>query len=372
MHLEALFVEQRRPLMRRLQRMVGDPETAADLCQETFARAWRSAPRDAPAERQRGWLHRTAHNLALDELRRARLRDHGPLDQASWIARDVEPAERLAVREAVAALRPHDRFVLLLRFAAGLSHAEIGELLDVGEEAARKRATRARAAFTRAYRASRRTSPPTVLLLEAGLDPAPDVAWLERAGARVRPLHAERFRAELATADALVVSGGLQDIHPAAYGEPVLHAEGPLDLAGDLRDLRALREALAFGVPVIGICRGHQLLNVALGGTLQQELERSAEHRRDAHAIATFDGTRARSVVGRRALVGSRHHQAVGRLGRGLQPTARSRDGVIEAVELAGRRFAIGLQWHPELGPSAEAGDRVAAALVAAALERAA
>src|SRR3954447_22009391 len=81
MTFDATLIEQAGPLTRRLARMVGDRETAEDLRQETFARAWRSAPRTAHAPLVRAWLHRTATNLALDELRRRRRREHVPLHE---------------------------------------------------------------------------------------------------------------------------------------------------------------------------------------------------------------------------------------------------------------------------------------------------
>lgn len=370
MHLEALFLEQQRPLMGRLQRIVRDPEAAADLCQETFARALRSAPRDVPVECQRGWLHRTARNLAIDELRRDRRSAGQELDESTWLGPQADAAEQLHAREAMSALRPHDRFVLLLRFEAGLSHAEIGSLLDVGEDAARKRVARARDGLEAAFRESRGpVARPTVLLLRDAHDPAPYIAWLQCAGARVRALHTDRFRFELAAADALVLSGSTDDLHPGLYGEPVVAAEGALDLARDRRDLTAVREALVHGVPVVGVCRGHQLLNIALGGSLRQEVERAAEHRAESHGVATARATRMRGLVGRDAVVASGHHQAIRRIGRSIRPTAFSPDGVIESIELerVGGRLALGLQRHPEAPPSAIAGERVAAALERAA-----
>src|SRR4051812_39279106 len=143
--IEAIFHEQRQSLMARLQRILGDRETAADLCQETFVRAWRKAPAEATPEQHRGWLHRTASNLALDELRRRRLRHPAVLDEERWGGTDPEHVERLHAREAMSALTAHERLVLLLRFEAGLSHRELGALLDITEEAARKRVERARA-----------------------------------------------------------------------------------------------------------------------------------------------------------------------------------------------------------------------------------
>src|SRR4051794_30307404 len=107
--LETIFHEQQRPLMRRLVRMVVDRETAADLCQETFVRAWRKAPREATPDQHRGWLHTTASNLALDELRRRRLRTHAQLDDDLDAGRSDDTIERMHAREAMAALTPHER-----------------------------------------------------------------------------------------------------------------------------------------------------------------------------------------------------------------------------------------------------------------------
>jgi hypothetical protein len=100
-------------------------------------------PRDLPADRQAAWLHRTASNLAIDELRRRRLVEMAPLgERTDTGAPDTD--RDLAAREAMGRLTAHERLVLLLRFEAGLTHAEIGALLDVSPEAARKRVVRAR------------------------------------------------------------------------------------------------------------------------------------------------------------------------------------------------------------------------------------
>jgi putative glutamine amidotransferase len=372
--IEAIYHEQRRPLMRRLQRMVGDPETAADLCQETFVRAWRKAPRDAPAAQQRGWLHRTASNLALDELRRRRLRDHVVLDEQRDGRAGPDVAERLHAREAMARLTAHERLVLLLRFDAGLSHRELGALLEVSEEAARKRVERARAAFVAALRDERPAEAPLVLFIRGDHEDAPFARWIEKAGGRLRAIDHADLERELAGADALVVGASHRDIDPGVYGEAPRFAPDGADLAGDRRDLRALRLALAQDVPVVGVCRGHQLLNIALGGTLWQDLESdgasAADHRDGGHAIHTGEHSLSRTILGRRAEVASEHHQGVRRLGRGVRVTSATPDGVVEMIEVPGRRFAIGLQWHPERPDVAGAGDRVADALVGAARTR--
>src|SRR3954451_15056709 len=125
MTFDATLIEQAGPLTRRLTRMVGDRETAEDLRQETLARAWRSAPHTAQPPVVRAWLHRTATNLALDELRRRRRREHVPLHAglADAGTHDAPRAPRL--REALAGLTAHQRLVLLLRFEAGLSLREV-------------------------------------------------------------------------------------------------------------------------------------------------------------------------------------------------------------------------------------------------------
>ena len=135
----------------RLHRIVGDRAAAEDLYQETLVRAWRGAPRELPPERLRAWLHRTATNLAFDELRRRARRDEIGYDDALTGAEATDASVVGAdVRDALGALTPHQRLVLLLRFEQGLSLRELGALLDVGEDAARKRVARAEAQVAKA------------------------------------------------------------------------------------------------------------------------------------------------------------------------------------------------------------------------------
>jgi putative glutamine amidotransferase len=372
MDLETLYDELRDPLTRRIQRLVGDPGTAEDLRQEAFARAWKSAPRDAGHGHLRAWLHRTAHNLAVDELRRRSVR--GWLPYEDGIAppfADADADERIAAAEAVARLSAHERFLLLMRFEGGLSHAEIGQLLGIGEDAARKRVARARAALAAAHRAVTPRERPLVLVLVGDDEPAGYERWIRAAGGEPRALDVPRFERQLASADALVVTGSNTDIHPGLYGEPVRGSVGDLDLARDRRDLAAVRAALLQDVPLVGVCRGHQLLNIATGGTLHQDIgggrRRGLCHREAEHSISTGPRTLARRLLGRSATVASGHHQAAKRIGRGLNASSASPDGVVEALELPRHRFALGVQWHPESQGSAEAGAHLAAALVEAA-----
>jgi putative glutamine amidotransferase len=380
MTFDAILSEQTAPLTRRLARIVGDRETAEDLRQETLARAWRRAPRDAPAPVVRAWLHRTATNLALDELRRRRRREHVPLHAglaadpalAGSSGTDAGPRDP-RLRDALGRLTAHQRLVLLLRFEAGLSLREVGELLDLSEDAARKRVARARSVFLAAYaEAGAEDSRPTVVLLLGREDPRPYERWLAQAGARVRTLTGAQAGLDLAGADALVLGGSETDIHPGLYGEAVGEHVTQTDLTRHLRDLAALRQALATDLPVLGVCSGAQLLNVLHGGTLHQDLPASgfaALDHRYGHDVATTDGTLARRLLGATPGVVSEHHQAVRHLGRGLRVTSTAPDGLVEALEVPGHRFALGVQWHPErcAGGADGTGRRIAEAIVQAA-----
>ena len=150
--------------------------------------------------------------------------------------------------------------------------------------------------------------------------------------------------------DAVCLSGG-PDLDPAAYGARERHAElGSTEPSLDEFELGLARAALERGMPVLGICRGAQALNVACGGTLHQHLP---DHRQTgpggepSHRVEIVAGTRLAGVLGAGVLeVNSFHHQAVDRLGRGLRIAARAADGTVEAIEGAG--FALGVQWHAE------------------------
>ncbi len=178
--------------------------------------------------------------------------------------------------------------------------------------------------------------------------------------------------------DGLLLAGGA-DIDPSSYGEPA-HAEtiGTV-VERDAFEIALTRAAIESEVPVLGICRGMQLINVALGGTLLQHLpERFGhhEHRRVVgsfdgadHDVDVADGTLAMRVIEERShATKSHHHQGIDRLGEGLLISGTSAmDDLPEAIELPERRFVLGVQWHPE----ADALSPVVGALVAAAGERA-
>jgi anthranilate synthase component 2/putative glutamine amidotransferase len=154
--------------------------------------------------------------------------------------------------------------------------------------------------------------------------------------------------------DGLVLAGG-PDIDPARYEATADARTGPPHHARDDWESRLLGTALARDLPVLGICRGMQLLNVELGGTLLQHLPDESHQivpaRFVRHRVGLVDGSRLAAVLGAAAEVSCYHHQAVDRLGTGLRVTAWSADGVVEALELPGHRFALGVQWHPETDP---------------------
>ena len=165
----------------------------------------------------------------------------------------------------------------------------------------------------------------------------------------------------------LVLTGG-GDVDPARYGAVPHAAVDGVDAARDERELHLVAEALMTGIPVLAICRGLQLLNVALGGTLRQHLCDDAAlgpHRPEDgqgyvfHAVEAVPGSLLDRIAGGRlGACASHHHQAVEALGAGLVPSAEAPDGLVEAVEWAGpdRRFVLGVQWHPEVNAAVDEG----------------
>jgi putative glutamine amidotransferase len=149
----------------------------------------------------------------------------------------------------------------------------------------------------------------------------------------------------LARFDGLLLLGG-GDVDPARYGAEDVHPEvGGIDEHHDAFELAALRAALDVDLPVLAVCRGCQVLNVALGGTLRQHVD---DHRGVLHSVAVVPGSRTEAAMGTSGPTGwSRHHQVIERVGAGLVVTARDADGLVEGVELPDR-WVVGVQWHPE------------------------
>jgi gamma-glutamyl-gamma-aminobutyrate hydrolase PuuD len=176
----------------------------------------------------------------------------------------------------------------------------------------------------------------------------------------------------LGAVDGLVLSGGV-DVDPARYGADRDPRTEPSRPQRDAWELALVQAALAAEVPLLAICRGAQVLNVALGGTLHQHLPAitAVSHGTQPNVfvptrVTVSPGTRIARILGEELDldVHCHHHQALDRVADGLEVTARSRDGVVEAVESPAHRFALGVQWHPEQD---ETDARLLAALVAAA-----
>jgi putative glutamine amidotransferase len=158
--------------------------------------------------------------------------------------------------------------------------------------------------------------------------------------------------------DGLLLSGG-PDVNPRFFKEEPLKGLGPVDEGLDLMELEVTKEALDLDLPVFAICRGIQVLNVALGGTLVQDISRQVEnalnHVQQAgknvntHTISLEPGSILSSILKRlKLLVNGRHHQAIKDLSSELVVTAKAPDGIIEGVEFPAKRFVLGVQWHPE------------------------
>jgi putative glutamine amidotransferase len=190
------------------------------------------------------------------------------------------------------------------------------------------------------------------------------LASVEQAGGRPRVLEvSDSPRKVIADLDGLVLTGG-GDVDPVLYGESRHPSVDDAEPGRDEFEIDLARRAMATNLPLLAICRGAQVLNVAAGGTLVQDipsmvgsdLAHSVTEPKDAiaHAVTVAPGSHLeRALSGsvdssHACRVNSRHHQSIGRLGSGLTSTATAPDGVVEAIEHQASGFCLGVQWHPE------------------------
>jgi putative glutamine amidotransferase len=184
--------------------------------------------------------------------------------------------------------------------------------------------------------------------------------WIQAGEGAIEVVRIEAGGGSGGDLDGLVLSGGI-DIAPEFYsgGNDYAHAPASWERARDLFEMEALERALGRRVPVFGVCRGLQLVNVVLGGTLVQDLGEGGDAVHEGiggvdkqHGVRAVGGSLLGSIVGvDRGLVNSAHHQVIGRLAEGLRVNCRAEDGTIEGIEWVepeGRSFLLAVQWHPE------------------------
>ena len=184
---------------------------------------------------------------------------------------------------------------------------------------------------------------------------APYVKAVRKAGAMpvlLPVVDPEDAAAMLEMVDALIITGGA-DVDPVHYNAPADPRLGATDPVRDAADLAITRAAVESNVPTLATCRGIQVLNVVMGGSLVQHVD---EHMRidmyneDVHDVEIDPASRLASILGTSALgVNSMHHQVIDRLGDGVRAVAHNHDGHIEAIELETASAVLGVQWHPEL-----------------------
>ncbi|HEY5661743.1 MAG TPA: gamma-glutamyl-gamma-aminobutyrate hydrolase family protein [Gaiellaceae bacterium] len=194
---------------------------------------------------------------------------------------------------------------------------------------------------------------------DAALVPLDYVSAVQRAGGRplLVPPSEDGIDETLAALDGIVFSGG-SDLDPELYDQEPHEETTGIHPERDRAELALLQAALACDMPVLAVCRGSQVLNVARGGDLVQHLPDVVGDEKHKHTPGTFAdhdisleaGTRLAELLGEHAPVKSHHHQGFGQVGDGLRVAAYAEDGTIEAVEDPARRFALGVLWHPEAG----------------------
>jgi gamma-glutamyl-gamma-aminobutyrate hydrolase PuuD len=195
---------------------------------------------------------------------------------------------------------------------------------------------------------------------EAVVSPVSYTRAVERAGGTpviLPPVPASSVPVLIAGLNGLLLAGG-RDVDPSLYDEPPHQQTDLPDHRRDRFELILTRAAIDADLPFLGICRGMHILNVARGGTLIQHLPDrlgNESHRPDpvkmtTHNVQVSATSKLGRLIGESAVVPAAHHQAIGRLGTGLSPVAWTPDQVVEAIELPGHRFGLGVQWNPEDG----------------------
>lgn len=167
----------------------------------------------------------------------------------------------------------------------------------------------------------------------------------------------EAIEAVLRVCDGLIMTGGA-DINPLCYGQPIHRLCGEVDDARDMFDKKVMDKAVALDLPILGICRGNQMINVYFGGTLYQDLtlkdsnviqhEQLGSRGKNCQYIDIEEGSLLYSVLGKKGFVNSYHHQAVDQVAPNFKVTATAVDGVIEAIEHVSKKI-YGVQFHPEV-----------------------
>lgn len=165
------------------------------------------------------------------------------------------------------------------------------------------------------------------------------------------------IKLQIENIDGLIISGGY-DVNPLIYGEEPAQKLGFIYPARDEYDINVIEIALELHKPILGICRGLQILNVFLGGTLYQDLElidgcyikhlQSSMPVTIGHTVNIEKGTKLFNILGSKVITNSFHHQAIKKLAPGLKVSAKSEDGIIEGIE-SENEFVLGIQWHPEM-----------------------
>ena len=190
------------------------------------------------------------------------------------------------------------------------------------------------------------------------------VASVEKSGGKPRILEVtDSARKVVKEIDGLLLTGG-GDVDPVLYGEKRHPTVEDAEPGRDEFEIDIARRAMGANLPMLAICRGAQVLNVATGGTLVQDIPSAVETElphsitvpKDhvAHDVRVVPGSKLQQALGdavsqgHTCRVNSRHHQSVGRLGTSLSPSATAPDGVVEAIESGEKEFCIGVQWHPE------------------------